>query len=546
MMKAKKFISIICGMFFTALVICAQTLQSPADFVCRISPSENDSVYKMLKDAEADFSSRKRSEEVSVIKNFLSGEGNMGIVVRDAAGKKYVLSVGTEGLSSFTRFDICFASETSSALKDLKLSALDSQNNFLLVELPETYAGKALGLSNVLPTVGQRVVVPNFTSNRLEVQPAMVTDVRSNNFLHSAKDALAGSPVLLSDMSSGSSYTLLGMNRPSKSDSDSIYAEFVYPTLSDFVKNWRNVMLDDVDLPLNLFLSMVTSPSSNSDRIAARFISTKLLTDSGVDIYLSKVNDSYSFKSNFRANPHTGLAYVTASCIKRVFGGSSSFFIDSMYIYENTAKVAFSDGEKTIQSAWVRENGLWKISELEGLESFIKKKRSGGSDWFGEDYFGDPYILNIKGSFLVPTETDTKGFDVAAMLNAQFFGIGLFYQQEKLVMELSSGPEERNAYTFGAIYRVQAPFDLWRFIVIPYVEGRLGITNIHELFDDKSSRLYFGVDYGLDLCFSINTTFAPYVSISGNSVSYNDRERSNNVSLTAGLRLFGFMEDWVW
>ena len=90
---------------------------------------------------------------------------------------------------------------------------------------------------------------------------------------------------------------------------------------------------------------------------------------------------------------------------------------------------------------------------------------------------------------------------------------------------------------------MQLPLNLWRFMFAPYIEGRLGFTNVNEVFGDKSSRLYFGANYGMDIAFGINEFIAPYISFSGNTVIYNENERSNNFSFSAGLRLLGIF-DW--
>ena len=79
-------------------------------------------------------------------------------------------------------------------------------------------------------------------------------------------------------------------------------------------------------------------------------------------------------------------------------------------------------------------------------------------------------------------------------------------------------------------------------MLVPYIEGRLGFTNVHEVFGDKSSRLYFGANFGMDLAFVINEYIAPYISFSGNTVNYNGNENSNNFSFSAGLRLLGIID----
>ena len=115
-------------------------------------------------------------------------------------------------------------------------------------------------------------------------------------------------------------------------------------------------------------------------------------------------------------------------------------------------------------------------------------------------------------------------------------------------MEDNGGTGKHRASTFGGVVRIQIPIVIWRFMLIPFVEGRLGFTNVSELFDDKTARLFFGTHYGVDLCFVINEYVAPYVSFSGNSVTYNNSEHSNSFEFSAGLRLLGIFDytDFWW
>ena len=80
---------IVCFVLMEALVLFAQ---SPKEFVCRVVPSENDKAYQMLKSAEIRFREYNYKDQAEDIKAFLAKVGNMGVVIRDDAGKKYVLT----------------------------------------------------------------------------------------------------------------------------------------------------------------------------------------------------------------------------------------------------------------------------------------------------------------------------------------------------------------------------------------------------------------------------------------------------------------------
>ena len=553
MMTTKKFYSIIVLMFIPALFLCAQTTM---DFVCRVIPSKNDEVYKTLQNARERFNEFNYEDEAYEIKNFLNKNGCMGFVIRDEAGKKYVFTSSSNKLSTYTTFDVTFASESYPVLHDLKLSALDSENNFMLIELPADYTGKALNMSSATPTLGQNVVIPDFSGTRLELQSSAITESSPANstFKYSFPQPVIGSPVLLHDMNTATEYTLLGINCPSKGNTGPTFITMDNTSINGFMKRWPYLTQKDKDLPLNLFLEMVSSSSSNELELGTRFASTKLTNSLGADLFMSKKDFYHSYynkKYNFYNNPYFGLTGWIACYIKDLFNSDKEYYIDSLIINGEIAKVAFTDGENTVESEWIKENDLWKISYIQGLAEktdFKKNNIFNNNSWGFDEYYGDPFLINVKTSLLVPTVRENKGIDIEALCSWQFLAGGLFYQQERLEMETTAGIEERNAYTVGLAGRLQFPVDIKRLMIIPFIEGRFGFTNVHELFDDKSSRLYFGVDYGIDVAFDINQNFAPYLSFSGNNVGYNRKEKSNNFSFSIGLRFLGICDfggDWI-
>lgn len=550
---------IICFALIQALVLFAQ---SPKEFVCRVIPSENDKAYQMLKSAEIRFREYNYKDQAEDIKAFLAKVGNMGVVIRDDAGKKYVLTSGEKALSDFTTFDIYFAPDHDSqaiVIPELKVSALDDTTyRFLLIELPENYTGKALRVTNELPVQGQNVVIPDFTTSHWEEHYATIDSTYEDQsyFTLSYKYPPAGSPVLLHDNNTDSAYTLLGVNHDFKSV-DMSQAE-KNPAIKDFLSKWRYMDRSDSELPLNLFISMISKkdPSShvshdtNLESIADLFISNELLSTVAADLYITNAGGT-SYKTSFREDPYKYLAYKTANVIKNTFRSDPNLSVASVDKSKEFAKVVFESSGRQIQTEWIMENGTWKLYSVEGVGQNVRLKKYGGDSWLNDFYYGDPYLLKIEGSLLVPTENsrdDDRGFDISALLELQFFGAGFFFQQEQLTMEDNGGTGKHRASTFGGVVRIQIPVDVWRFMLIPFVEGRLGFTNVSELFDDKTARLFFGTHYGVDLCFVINEYVAPYVSFSGNSVTYNNSEHSNSFEFSAGLRLLGIFDytDFWW
>ena len=523
------------------LSIASSFAQSSRDFVCRIVPSENDVMYRTLNTLSERLKTQKYDSEAEKLFSYISTRESTGFVISDDAGKKYVITSSTR-LSDFSLLDIDFASPQNSPLHDLKPSAVDKNMRLLLIELPESYSGKSIKAGNIVLTEGQKIEIPDFTGKHWENQSAFISNINEGKsyFTHSNRFAPAGSPVLIPDPGSGSGYRLAGVNRSvaESSSSREICAEKTTGVHS-FVQTWRNCVYMDEEIPLNLFLDMI---KSKDDGLASRFISAELISERGVDIFLSDM--SYEYKSKLKEDPCKSLSNLAADRIKKIFAPYNSISVGKIKMEGDRASVVFETETREIESSWIKNQGLWKLADLDELDEKKPPKKNTAPGFMGfEGWAGDPFMLNIRGSYLLPSTADGSGFDITVMANFQVFGAGFFYQQEQLDMETSSGIQKRNAHSFGGVLRMQLPLNLWRFMFAPYIEGRLGFTNVNEVFGDKSSRLYFGANYGMDIAFGINEFIAPYISFSGNTVIYNENERSNNFSFSAGLRLLGIF-DW--
>lgn len=533
----KKSIAIVLGIILYTVSVFAQ---SSRDFVCRIVPSENDVMYRTLNKLAEGLVKQKYDTEAEKLSSYISTRESTGFVISDDAGKKYVITSSTR-LSDFSLLDIDFATPQNFSLHDLKPSAVDKNLRLLLIELPESYSGKSIKAGSAVLTEGQKIEIPDFTGKHWENQSAFISNINEGKtyFTHSNRFAPPGSPVLIPDPSSDSGYRLAGVNRSLSDNSGSreICTEKT-SGIHDFVQNWRNSVYMDEDIPLNLFIDMV---KSKDGELASRFVSAKLLSERGVDIFLSDM--SYTYKKQLEEDPCKALSNLAADRIKKIFAPYNSISVGKIKMEGDRASVIFETETKEIESSWIKNQGLWKLADLDGLDEKKPPKKNTVPGFMGfEGWAGDPFMLNIRGSYLLPSIADGGGFDVTVMANFQVFGAGFFYQQESLEMQTTSGMQKRNAHSFGGIARLQLPLNLWRFMLVPYIEGRLGFTNVHEVFGDKSSRLYFGANFGMDLAFVINEYIAPYISFSGNTVNYNGNENSNNFSFSAGLRLLGIID----
>ena len=132
-----------------------------------------------------------------------------------------------------------------------------------------------------------------------------------------------------------------------------------------------------------------------------------------------------------------------------------------------------------------------------------------------------------------------------------YFGGGPFIQNEKVDDVEIRGSENyikavrpETMTTVGAALRFQVPFAFNKFIVAPFGEARLGLTNITTLAgDNRSDRLFFGIGGGAYVTYYVTDNFAPMVGVqymhSKYSVVFKDLGvRSNGVLIFAGVKLF--------
>lgn len=131
-----------------------------------------------------------------------------------------------------------------------------------------------------------------------------------------------------------------------------------------------------------------------------------------------------------------------------------------------------------------------------------------------------------------------------------FFGGGFFIQTEKVddvaVLDRHSEEKYREAKSMaivGGAIRFQVPLAFNKFIVAPFAEARLGLTNLMSMTgENRTDRFYFGIGGGAYAAYRVTDSFAPMVGVqymhSNYSVFFKDiAERSNSVLIFAGIKL---------
>ena len=229
----------------------------------------------------------------------------------------------------------------------------------------------------------------------------------------------------------------------------------------------------------------------------------------------SYISDVFSY------NPAEGLRYATAYQMFKKYGSTSS----KTYAYKSEVKdntddsvvVAFTSGEgdeenqKTFETTWIKEHGLWRIDanakeeEAKDEKSKSKKseKKSGSGKGISFDGLWSPETMNIKVDFELPLSGQSNVFGGELQyFTSEFFGFGIQVTQ-------ISNPVEKTKLGFGLSGIGRIPLSFNTFILAPYAEAGYSMAGLGT-FDMQLSVSY---EAGLACTFDFGSTVYPGLGI---------------------------------
>ncbi len=513
--------------------------------VCLANGAKSDNVRKSLSEIAKSFRANNYSYEASRIENnLLSKKGSTGFVVKGNDGKFFVIADDSI-LSEYTSADVQFENDDNSLLEYTSLPIVKKENGLVLIALPEDFSGEALSLSEKGVVEGEEITAAGFVlyeeGTRYERRSGIVVNTDSNGeFFVSVpiNKTYSGSPLL---KKSGDKYEIAGT--------------VLYAEESNEYNVRKVVNAKKIRALIDSFYEKdgaKTEEKPNTEQFlkalkegkAKDFVSDSLALKAG-DVAFMTYESSYSYR--FESKPVEVLRDAVSRAVCETLGAKKAKNISVEEIADSkeseSATIAFVSEKKRFVSDWQIENGEWKLIEFSSLEELSKKKKKNKSDDIDPVSMGDAYIFLVKGGKLFQTENEGKsGASASAFLMCHLAGIGLFYQSEEIALDTRESAEPTVMNSAGLALRFQLPFDIWRFMIVPYSELRMGISNPDDIKGDNS-RIYYGSLCGLDLAFNAGQV-APTASVEFIHSGYNDSEKSNNLGISFGLRIFRALEAW--
>ena len=507
--------------------------------------AKSDNVRKSLSEIAKSFRANNYSYEASRIENnLLSKKGSTGFVVKGNDGKFFVIADDSI-LSEYTSADVQFENDDNSLLEYTSLPIVKKENGLVLIALPEDFSGEALSLSEKGVVEGEEITAAGFVlyeeGTRYERRSGIVVNTDSNGeFFVSVpiNKTYSGSPLL---KKSGDKYEIAGT--------------VLYAEESNEYNVRKVVNAKKIRALIDSFYEKdgaKTEEKPNTEQFlkalkegkAKDFVSDSLALKAG-DVAFMTYESSYSYR--FESKPVEVLRDAVSRAVCETLGAKKAKNISVEEIADSkeseSATIAFVSEKKRFVSDWQIENGEWKLIEFSSLEELSKKKKKNKSDDIDPVSMGDAYIFLVKGGKLFQTENEGKsGASASAFLMCHLAGIGLFYQSEEIALDTRESAEPTVMNSAGLALRFQLPFDIWRFMIVPYSELRMGISNPDDIKGDNS-RIYYGSLCGLDLAFNAGQV-APTASVEFIHSGYNDSEKSNNLGISFGLRIFRALEAW--
>ena len=549
------------------------------NYVCVVRSNLPKDTVTFLKDYRDRLENRGYASYAKNIDAYLKGSFGSGFVFYASNGKPYVVT-NRHVVKEAETVNVEFENEdgSNSSYKELKIIAVDEDIDIALVALPDSYTRKGLTLSNVSVRDGDEVWSAGFpglgsdpmwqlgkgtvTNARAKIKELLSPDI-STLIQHSAQvDAgNSGGPLLTADSKSEAGYSVIGINTWKATYRESTNFSIPAAIIKSFIqRNIAGEKKQNIDERVKQFVKS-TADKNELFFSLGKYISNEMVSKAGGDDFLDVLATAPSSVRSviveiFAYDPIEGLRYALAYKVWKTFQGDDGALTTEASAAEestNGMKVSFTpQGKDAIPSLWTEEQGVWRLSEFgeaKAQKSAKKKtkKRSGASSVTGLE-IDDPYLINATVGPLFAFESQTAGFNLSVLFMNTYFGGGPFIQTEKVNNVRIGG---RSSYiirpetmtTVGAALRFQVPLAFNKFIVAPFAETRIGLTNIATILSDESTyRFYFGIGGGVYASYRITDWLAPMAGIQYMHSLYskwfgNTTENANNMTVFIGIKL---------
>lgn len=570
----KKIISFLFALLISTVVFAA----SLRDYVCVVRPVISESTTAFLKDYEKYLESRGYKSYAENIEAYLTGSFGSGFIIYGSNGKPYILTnrhVVLEAETATVQFEDFDGKLTE--YKNLTIVAVDEDIDIALIALPEDFSKPGLTLSfNSIsdgddvwsagfPGLGKdpvwqlgKGIVSNSTARIKDLLDPSISPI----IQHSAPidPGNSGGPLMISNSKTSSGYSVIGINTWKavfRENTNFAIPSSLIKTFMDKAINGTNKM--GFNEKLALFDKTVTNKEASFSDMS-RFISNDMISTCGGPLFISilqkgSVTEKNEIINAFIYDPIEGLRYTLAYYVYSSFqkNGEIIQFTEAEPVKEgDTYKVEYTPAKgKAFTAEWMEVQGNWKLVDFNNLSSkkntyskLITNQNNVKNDVLNSSVktIGDPYLMNFNLGYNFPKQGYDGGFNFDFISYVEYFGLDFFVMKETIPLTINDewgekqGTSPTDMLTAGIGLRMQVPINLNYIIVEPYVEGKLGFSNLLQLHKG-TNRFYAGYTLGVDCIVNcVSDTVAPQVGVKYIHSSYGSN-KSDRVSITAGVRL---------
>lgn len=558
-------------LFLIAFIfVSAAQAQNLRDYVCIVRGNiseENKAFLEKLSDSLEKYGYKYYAKYVD---SFMKGTFGSGFIWYAPDGKPYIVT-NRHVVRNYESVNLTFENEDGSVseFKELKVVFADDEVDLALVALPATFKKEGLLFTSKKVTDGDDVFSAGFpglggepswqfgkgvVSNSAAKIKALLNPEISTLIQHTAQidGGNSGGPLLVKDSSVKAGYKICGVNTwtavARQNTNFSIPVDAVESTIK---KNYIKKEKTSFDASTLAFIKAVSVKDDFTDTV--NFVSNEMISKYGEkalrDVLGKSSNSVRTFVSDvFEANPIEGLRYAVAYGIYEKINSDERIDIASVEDETTGKKVNFTVADKTYSSFWIEDQGAWKLSEFDGINAGKKlsekeKARNQNGSIFSME---DPFVLSFGGGYARNLTEGANGFDFEVMCRLNYFAFGGSVFMDTVTAkksdEFSSDPDEvkeYDTYNVGPFVQLRLPMRIDTIVLMPFVEGRAGISLSEGFMESDMKPFFAGFAAGFEFAFCSDSACSPFIGAKflANKYLGTENDLEKNIVIFAGIKM---------
>lgn len=520
------------------------------DSVCIVRSNLSEKSTTFLQNYGSSLKKQGYGKYATIIDNYLEGSFGSGFVYEGSNGKKYVITNRHVVISGDT-VTIQFEKDdgTYDEYKDLPVLAIDDDLDVAVIELPSTARKSGISVKTSAVSDGEDVWTAGFPGlggkpawqfgkGSVTNSSARIDELVSSSITtiiqHSAQvdGGNSGGPLLVKDSSTSLGYRVVGINTWKAANRENTNFAIPMKAVKTFVDNViaRKNSSGLIENRIEKFNNSIANKEETFGKMS-RFISNDMVSSLSSKTFLNIVNTASSeaqdiILANFIVDPLEGIRYAIAAYVWNSFrrrGELIAYTTGTPEAVDSAYNVTFTiDGKTPFTSTWIKEQGLWKISDFNGIAS--------GSEITGASTVTcyDPFVLDLSGSVFFPNQGSLP-FAISFNYRTELYGYGFKYVSDTI--------EGVGYNIFLMDFSFFVPINFGKVIVTPYATAGLGSFREKE---GTEFDFYFGymLGAGLEVAYDAGN-WAPFIGIGYSGLNpsiMGNIDTKNSVDVKVGIK----------